>query len=197
MKAKVLSFFALIACLALVSGCAKNPAMPDGRYDADDETITLGKPAGDPDGDLKIYDGPSTANDDCLLWNLCTNGGTTAIFDADGSLLLLSEVGNPDVITDIDGFVLYYRDGNTLIDANCGGGDCDPEVFSVVGKKIKKDGNVLYEYKQDQLFRGKAKDDQVLVTATEPIARASTFRKLVIALLVDGDFGFNGPASSQ
>jgi hypothetical protein len=36
-----------------------------------------------------------------------------------------------------------------------------------------------------------------LVSAAKEIAQASTFRKLVIALRVDGNFGFTGAVSLQ
>jgi hypothetical protein len=174
------------------------------------------EPDGDPEAsfrnhvdgvqDMLIYNGPSTDDDDCLIWDIQGSGAHDGPALPDDSNLLVEVIGDDFVLP--DDTVVCHREGNELESTQRVVGGQNQVLFTVWKRYVfegdvpaeEQGGSVvknfadqlLYTFKGDQAFAGSAKDDVVLVTATDTLQHTSQVHKLLVAALISAECGGNG-----
>jgi hypothetical protein len=111
-------------------------------------------------------------------------------------------------IQDLDGFVVCVRERRDLVDVVTPEGE-DVVVLSVLGpfvfagdivaaasspKQLRKalKNQLLYTLKKDQVYEGKVRDKNVLLTTTHRIRSGGTMGMLVVGALAAGECGSDG-----
>jgi hypothetical protein len=154
--------------------------------------------------DLKIYEGDTAGDESNLVWDIFEDKAYLGPMADDDLVMSFNETE----IMDLDGFVVCVRERRDLVDVVTPEGE-DVVVLSVMGPFIfagdldfadKKPGQILkmlkdqllYTVKKDQVYEGKVRDKNVLVTATDRIRKGGTMGKLVVGALVAGECGSEG-----
>jgi hypothetical protein len=153
-------------------------------------------------GDIGIYEGPSAASEDCLIY---TTVGTDVHAGNASGPVIMRIVGN-DIVDPASGAVMCSRDGNELIERVRSGGPEGPVLFTVMGRWIFEgdinthgkswlevvqyfNEKLLYTFQGAHVYEHAPYDGEILVTATKPIAQSNQMRKLVISSLIAAECG--------
>lgn len=193
-----------VMALAMVMG-ACDAAEPDPVEAEFESTLRLGglpNPANYPgNGDLAVYEGASTASEDCLIY-------TTV-----GTQVYAGRAPAAPVVMNVSGSTIIDQDGTTQCTLSTGvltsrlreGGPSGPVLFTNIGPWIFS-GNIdtnqsilaVVQQMADQLeytFHGASIyehtqfDGAILATATTAISNAEAKRKLVLAAAISAECG--------
>ena len=181
----------------------------DPGYDGGDDSFRKKKPYPG-DGDLSIYQGASTDSPDDLIWdlkngfifqgaasstNLILNDHNGEILDASNSIVYCAMLGNHQLLDVATGEVLFTQRGKKVFAGDFVDDSEEMEEWADDADADIEEGHgpPLFRFKKDHVFAGRrAPGEDPLVTATEKIAKANPFRKLVISALVAGECGSLG-----
>ena len=164
--------------------------------------------ADDPgNGAVALHDGDGPLIPDCIIWDI--DGGED-VYEGpavNGNLLMqvrgneiLGPDGRMECRGETEGDVFKLRDaqGTVVFSVGLGrfifGGDVAtlPEGGTPQWHQLLNE-QLAYEVCGDQVFDGRRRDGEVIVTGDARLNRANPMRKLLFAALAAGECGSNGP----
>lgn len=193
------------AMVVVAVGCG--PQLPPEARSEMEEVLRAGSfpqpPQYPGNGDLTIYYGPSTAIEDCLIYDMV--GTSVHQGSADTGPVIL-QVSGTDIVDPLTNASVCHREGNELVERVIVGGPGGDVLFTVLGKWVFEgdldfanksllqilldlQDQLLYTFSGTHVYDGSEYDGEILVTTTAPITLASRQRKLVISALIAGECG--------
>ena len=196
--------YVMVLAVSIGCGCGASESNPD--LAEMEEVWRSGGGASIPgylgDGDIAVYEGASTASEDCLIYTTIGTQVNAGRAPVGPTIMTVTET----TINDPSGAVLCTRESGYGADRIRLGGPSGPVLFTAVGRWIfdgeimfqgktwpeivtQFDSQLLYTFKLANIYEHSPYDGEILATATTPIAQASPMRKLVLAALIAGECG--------